>query len=90
MPCLRSGLLHPDEAYASLMEDVTDEHPEQHPEHFVAILVECLAVLGGLPDAIEVTFYRLEIIWNSYPNAILYLLIIVKCMYQNTVVLILS
>lgn len=59
MPCAnvhRPANLHPDEAVSSLSEDLNNDHPEHEPERFVSILAECLALMGKLPEAIEVCF----------------------------------
>ncbi|XP_046385414.1 exocyst complex component 4 [Ischnura elegans] len=37
----------------NIQEDIDEEDPEGRREHFMAILVECLACLGKLPDAVE-------------------------------------
>lgn len=37
-----------------LIEDVDQIDPEKNSEHFMAILIECLALLKKLPDAVEV------------------------------------
>jgi len=62
--------LHPDEAYSSLSEDLNNDHPEQETERFVSILAECLALMGKLPEAIEVFF---RIYFLSYKLIILIL-----------------
>lgn len=36
-----------------LSEDLDVGNPQLHPEHFIAILIECLAVLGKIPEAVE-------------------------------------
>lgn len=36
-------------------EDVSGGDPEADSQHFMAIIVECLALLGKLPDAVEVS-----------------------------------
>lgn len=38
-----------------LSEDVDVTNPHLNPEHFMAILIECLAVLGKIPEAVEVS-----------------------------------
>ncbi|XP_067012482.2 exocyst complex component 4 isoform X2 [Anabrus simplex] len=37
----------------NIQEDVDTEDPEANSEHFMAILVQCLALLNKLPDAVE-------------------------------------
>ncbi|KAG8240099.1 hypothetical protein J437_LFUL019669 [Ladona fulva] len=54
-PNSRSGLLNaPVDDLNNIQEDIDEEDPEGRTEHFMAILVECLAHLGKLPDAVEV------------------------------------
>ncbi|XP_075221866.1 exocyst complex component secretory 8 [Lycorma delicatula] len=36
-----------------LIEDIDQPDPEKNSEHFMAILIECLALLKKLPDAVE-------------------------------------
>ncbi|KAK7083034.1 Exocyst complex component 4 [Halocaridina rubra] len=48
------------ESGKSLEEDVSSADPEANPQHFMAILVECLALLGKLPDAIETIKRRMQ------------------------------
>nr|XP_045594627.1 exocyst complex component 4-like isoform X1 [Procambarus clarkii] len=43
-----------------LQEDVTGTDPEANSQHFMAILVECLALLGKLPDAVETIKRRMQ------------------------------
>ncbi|XP_071536353.1 exocyst complex component 4 isoform X2 [Panulirus ornatus] len=44
----------------SLQEDVSSSDPEANSRHFMAILVECLALLGKLPDAVETIKRRMQ------------------------------
>ncbi|XP_042242487.1 exocyst complex component 4-like isoform X2 [Homarus americanus] len=44
----------------SLEEDVGGVDPEANTQHFMAILVECLALLGKLPDAVETIKRRMQ------------------------------
>ncbi|KAK3914367.1 Exocyst complex component 4 [Frankliniella fusca] len=36
-----------------LSEDFDTTNPQMNPEHFIAVLIECLAVLGKIPEAVE-------------------------------------
>lgn len=38
------------------MEDEDVTNPDENSEHFIAILIECLALLNKVPDAVEVIF----------------------------------
>jgi len=42
-----------------LTEDI-DGDPKENIDHFMAILIECLALLGILPEAVEVIFSYLS------------------------------
>ncbi|XP_068208979.1 exocyst complex component 4-like isoform X1 [Palaemon carinicauda] len=44
----------------SIEEDVSGTDPEANPQHFMAILVECLALLGKLPEAVETIKRRMQ------------------------------
>jgi hypothetical protein len=58
--CFRAGISSglnqtaADEELNSVEEDVDAADPEANSEHFMAILVECLALLNKVPDIIEV------------------------------------
>ena len=43
----------------SLHEDVSSSDPEADSQHFMAIIIECLALLGKLPDAVEVCKHKI-------------------------------
>lgn len=43
-----------DEDMGNVEEDVDAADPEAKSEHFMAILVECLALLNKIPDIVEV------------------------------------
>jgi hypothetical protein len=43
-----------DDDLGSVEEDVDAADPEAKSEHFMAILVECLALLNKVPDIVEV------------------------------------
>ncbi|XP_071448510.1 exocyst complex component 4 [Hetaerina americana] len=50
---LQSTGTGPGDEFNNIQEDIDEEDPEGRREHFMAILVECLAHLGKLPDAVE-------------------------------------
>ena len=41
-------------------EDVNSSDPEADSQHFMAIIVECLALLGKLPEAVETIKRRMQ------------------------------
>ncbi|CAL4123115.1 unnamed protein product, partial [Meganyctiphanes norvegica] len=43
-----------------LQEDTGSADPEANSQHFIAILVECLALLGKLPEAVETIKRRMQ------------------------------
>ncbi|KAK4309465.1 hypothetical protein Pmani_018910 [Petrolisthes manimaculis] len=45
---------------AVVEEDVSGGDPEADSQHFMAIIVECLALLGKLPDAVETIKRRMQ------------------------------
>lgn len=47
-----------EEDFMNVQEDTEAEDPEANPQHFMMILVECLALLNKLPDAVEVSIYK--------------------------------
>jgi hypothetical protein len=51
-----------DEDMGNVEEDVDAADPEAKSEHFMAILVECLALLNRVPDIVEVRASFKEII----------------------------
>jgi hypothetical protein len=60
MVCFRVGMspgpnqTAADEESENVEEDVDAADPEAKSEHFMAILVECLALLNKVPDTVEV------------------------------------
>lgn len=58
--CFRIGLspgpnqTAADDDFNNVEEDVDAADPEARSEHFMAILVECLALLNKVPDIVEV------------------------------------
>ena len=40
----------------NITEDEANMNPEENSEHFLAIIIECLALLNQIPEAIEVSF----------------------------------
>jgi hypothetical protein len=38
----------------NIVEDEGNLNPEKNSEHFLAIIIECLALLNQIPEAIEV------------------------------------
>ncbi|XP_037788643.1 exocyst complex component 4-like [Penaeus monodon] len=44
----------------TIQEDVSGSDPEANAQHFMAILVECLALLGKLPEAVETIKRRMQ------------------------------
>lgn len=58
--CFRAGMSSgmnqtaTEEELKSVEEDVDAADPEANSEHFMAILVECLALLNKVPDVVEV------------------------------------
>ena len=40
----------------NIVEDENNLNPEENSEHFLAIIIECLALLSQIPEAIEVSF----------------------------------
>jgi hypothetical protein len=58
--CFRAGMspgpnqTAADEELNNVEEDVDAADPEANSEHFMAILVECLALLNKVPDIVEV------------------------------------
>ncbi|KAL7287624.1 hypothetical protein TKK_0018269 [Trichogramma kaykai] len=44
----------------NITEDVTNLNPEENSEHFLAIIIECIALLKQIPEAIEVVKSQMQ------------------------------
>jgi hypothetical protein len=57
-----------DEDMGNVEEDVDAADPEAKSEHFMAILVECLALLNEVPDNVEVraSFKEIVQVWSFH------------------------
>lgn len=42
------------EDLSNIVEDENSSNPEENSEHFIAIIIECLALLNKIPEAVEV------------------------------------
>ena len=45
------------EDLSNIVEDEDASNPEENSEYFLAIIIECLAVLNKIPEAVEVPFF---------------------------------
>ncbi|KAH0550385.1 exocyst complex component 4 [Cotesia glomerata] len=50
---LARGLNSQQEDLTNIIEDENSLNPEENSEHFIAIIIECLALLNNIPDAVE-------------------------------------
>ncbi|XP_008550620.1 exocyst complex component 4 [Microplitis demolitor] len=48
------------EDLTNIIEDENSLNPEENSEHFIAIIVECLALLNNIPEAIEAIKSRMQ------------------------------
>ncbi|KAB7505297.1 Exocyst complex component 4 [Armadillidium nasatum] len=49
-------------------EDLSVQDPETNSQHFMAIIIECLALLGKLPDAVETVFEQFQLVVAAHQS----------------------
>ncbi|KAG8039773.1 hypothetical protein G9C98_000502, partial [Cotesia typhae] len=57
---LARGLNAQQEDLTNIIEDENSLNPEENSEHFIAIIIECLALLNNIPDAVEVIKSKMQ------------------------------
>lgn len=68
-----------------LSEDIDMMCPLVNPEHYMAIIIECLAVLGKIPEAVEVmSTFIIYLFDDSVFYRILHKLVCKFMMYPQT------